>query len=69
MILWMFFGKFRKFPQKCYIMRLYEKCTSDKLQIIENRQKMQKITNFDLSLKNYAKKKSKKIQGHSWGCY
>ena len=40
MILRMFFGKFRKFSKKSYTLCLYKKCTPNKLQMIENRQKL-----------------------------
>ena len=40
------------------------------LKIGKKCKKNAEITNFDpLSLKNYVKKKSEKIQGHSWDCY
>ena len=67
----MFFGKFRNFPKK-NILCLYEKCTPDKLQMIENRQnrqKMLKSTKLTFCYSKEVKENSEKIQGHSWDCY
>ena len=64
MILWMFFGKFEKFPKKSYILCLYEKCTPDELQMIENRQKMLKMLKLPTLTLCHSKnmqKKSEKI--------
>ena len=71
MILWIFFFlKIQKISQKSYVLCLYEKCTPEELQIIENRQKMQKILKSPTLIlchsKTMWKKNLKKFMSTHW---